>query len=110
VREALRHVLQLSSVNALDPELPFGELGLDSLGAVEFRSELSLRIGRPLPVTLAFNYPTIHAVTKYLAGLDGAPHAGKKASRVEEIEEMSEAEAEALLDRKVSDLNRRFAR
>ena len=43
------------------------ELGLDSLMAVEFRNAISSAVGRPLPVTLLFNYPALDDVTRYLA-------------------------------------------
>jgi hypothetical protein len=38
---------------------PLGELGLDSLLAVELRTAYSRRIERRLSTTLAFDYPTV---------------------------------------------------
>ena len=40
----------------------FGQLGLDSLGALELANSLSVAIGRPLSATLTFDHPTIDAV------------------------------------------------
>ena len=42
------------------------EAGLDSLGAVELRNALSARFG-DLPATLVFDYPTVDALSTYLA-------------------------------------------
>jgi hypothetical protein len=44
-------------------------MGLDSLLAIELRSKLqaSLGVAKKLPVTLIFKYPTIEAISAYLA-------------------------------------------
>jgi len=47
--------------------LPFGELGLGSLAAIELRSQLAARLGMPVPATLAFNHPSVDAVVRFLA-------------------------------------------
>ncbi len=44
-------------------------MGMDSLMTVQLRQRLENSLdGRPLPQTLAFEYPNIEALTKYLAG------------------------------------------
>jgi len=62
---ALR-ILGMAAGKPLDPSMPLGELGLDSLLAVELRNAVSAAVGRPLPATLLFDYPTIDALTDHL--------------------------------------------
>jgi acyl-CoA synthetase (AMP-forming)/AMP-acid ligase II/acyl carrier protein len=54
------------SEDAVDPDAPFTQYGLDSRMVVELASDLSERVGKELPATLAFNYPTINALTARL--------------------------------------------
>ena len=62
---ALR-ILGMAAGKPLDPSMPLGELGLDSLLAVELRNAVGAAVGRPLPATLLFDYPTIDAITDHL--------------------------------------------
>lgn len=48
------------------PDAPLMDSGLDSLGAVEFRSSLEARLSVPLPPTLVFDYPSLSAIVGYL--------------------------------------------
>ena len=59
----------LKAGQEIDPRQPLNELGLDSLMAVELRNMLSdsLSLERNLPATLVFDYPTINALTDFLA-------------------------------------------
>lgn len=62
----------------LDSAKPFTEQGLDSLMAVQLRNAISNRIGQPLPVSLAFNHPTVDEIAAYLQtllGMDAPPTA-----------------------------------
>src|SRR5580698_1336934 len=51
---------------SLDPDRPFRELGLDSLGGVELHRRLTGLTGLSLPVTAVFEYPTPAALAAYL--------------------------------------------
>jgi hypothetical protein len=55
-------------------------MGLDSLMGVELRNRLELDLGLRLPATLAWNYPTVDALSTFLLGkialADGPPTAG----------------------------------
>jgi acyl transferase domain-containing protein len=85
------HVVEsiaLDSVRAIDVRQPLAELGMSSLMAVELRNALALAVGRSLPASLVFDYPSIEALAKYLAkeilGWDeGIPPAVRPAVRAD---------------------------
>jgi acyl carrier protein len=66
VRERALRALGIDPSKPLDPRTPLGDLGLDSLLAVELRNTLGSALGRSLPATLLFDYPSIETLTEYL--------------------------------------------
>ena len=77
VRNSLAATLKMQAGEiALDRE--FGAMGLTSLLSLELRNRLERALGRALPATLAWNYPTIAALSKHLAGEAGAASAPAK--------------------------------
>jgi acyl carrier protein len=66
VQSEVARVLSLSNPGLVATERPLQELGLDSLMAVELRNALKQRVGRALPATLAYDYPTIEALSRWL--------------------------------------------
>jgi acyl carrier protein len=59
-------------------DVPLTDLGLDSLMAVDLRNRLQTALGRELPPTIVFDYPTISALTGMLETMlwatDGSQH------------------------------------
>ena len=66
VRERVLRALGLDPGQAMDPQMPLGDMGLDSLLSVELRNTLSSDLGASLPAILLFDYPTIDALTEFL--------------------------------------------
>jgi acyl carrier protein len=66
VRERALRALGIDPSKPLDPRTPLGDLGLDSLLAVELRNTLGSALGHSLPATLLFDYPSIETLTEYL--------------------------------------------
>src|SRR5436190_1619052 len=66
VREHAAAVLGHDSVDAIDPEANFKDLGFDSLGAVELRNRLAQATGVSLEATAMFDHPSAEAVARHL--------------------------------------------
>jgi acyl transferase domain-containing protein/NADPH:quinone reductase-like Zn-dependent oxidoreductase/NAD(P)-dependent dehydrogenase (short-subunit alcohol dehydrogenase family) len=107
VDQRASHALGIDRRKPIDPRTPLGDLGLDSLLAVELRNTLSRAIGEPLPATLLFDYPTLDALTDCLfellepessRGIFPAGGADSKINLVSSIEELSDAEVDRMID------------
>lgn len=68
VREVVARVLGMDEA-AVDDDIPFKELGIDSLTAVQLRNRLAAATGARLAVTVAFDYPTPGRLTTHLLDL-----------------------------------------
>ena len=66
LQSQLAKVMGFSSPDLIDPDSQFGDLGMDSLMAVEFSNRLQSNLGCPVPQTLTFDYPTINTLAQYL--------------------------------------------
>lgn len=123
VRAQVLRVLGVGDGFALDTRQPLLEVGLDSLMAVELRTLLGATLGltRSLPATLAFDHPSVEAISRYLHGelfgaasatsttassTAAATHAAPISNAAMDVSQLSDAEAEALLLAELDDLRK----
>jgi 3-oxoacyl-[acyl-carrier-protein] synthase II len=114
VRDQVVKVLGLDPCYPLKPQQGLFEAGLNPLAAVELVNHLQTSLGRSFPPTLIFDYPTIDALSGYLAREvlcqeSAAPslaesqqdNAAQEAMTLARLQQLSEDEAEALLIKKL---------
>ena len=109
VRSLAARILGFEGGRRMDGQQPLGELGLDSLMAVEFRNALSGAVRQTLPSVLLFSYPTIDDLTAFLADrlFGGVPDLPVEPSRTgdsqrvwDSIKELSDEEVDRLLEQR----------
>jgi myxalamid-type polyketide synthase MxaE and MxaD len=99
----------------LDPARGFFKLGMDSLMSVELRRRLEAAIDAPLPTTIAFEYPTINALSQFLAKqmvvppLEAVPPAATSDAAASDasatmLDEHSDEELASMLDGEIARL------
>lgn len=111
IQGLIAKVLGLDAPELVQPRQRLFDLGLDSLMAVELKSRLESGLGCSLRSTLMFDYPTLEALVGYLstdvlfpedaaAPVSSAlatPSPESSLNGLDDLEELSEEEAEALL-------------
>ncbi|HEY9735002.1 MAG TPA: AMP-binding protein [Trichocoleus sp.] len=109
IAQWLAQALQTTEA-AIDVRKPFAEYGLDSVTAVELADALETVLNRPLDPILAYEYPTIEALARHLAAEKSTaevslpvdptgPSEDTEVNQlVRELEMLSDAEIQALLD------------
>jgi len=78
VRDAVSRVLKIPAAK-LDNRKALGQMGLNSLMAMELRNRLEEALQRPLSATLAWNHPTVEALVAHLGGAAPVPRAAEPA-------------------------------
>ncbi|WP_437803668.1 type I polyketide synthase [Sorangium sp. So ce693] len=114
VQGEVDRVLGMDPSQKAPPQRGFFDMGMDSLMAVELKNRLQRGVGRPLASMVVFSHPTIEALTEHLASLllgDSAPappleraEAPLRAEMIDEVEQLSDHEMTALIDRELSSL------
>ncbi|MBC7840740.1 MAG: SDR family NAD(P)-dependent oxidoreductase [Gemmatimonadaceae bacterium] len=66
LKARVSRTLGLGASSVLDDRQPLRDAGLDSLLAIELRNVIGTAIGRTLPATLLFDYPTIDDLATHL--------------------------------------------
>jgi NADPH:quinone reductase-like Zn-dependent oxidoreductase/acyl carrier protein len=115
LQHEVARVLGLPSAQPIAPRQALNDLGLDSLTAVELRNALGAALETTLPATLLFDYPTPEALVDFLlatvpalrapkptpsladAPSESSPRCADEPADLSNLDELSDAEAEALL-------------
>lgn len=66
IRKQLAKVLKLDVSRLQYPKLGFFDMGMDSLTALEFKDLLEKGLGKALPATISFDFPTIDRISDYI--------------------------------------------
>jgi acyl carrier protein len=117
VRGVVARVLGLDRSNRLANNQKFFEFGMDSLMALELKNQLQQDFGLT-PSTIAFEYPTVEALSGYLAASLKIETAatGSLSNQIDDkgrqflakLEELSEDEAVTLLNSKLDAMDRKL--
>ena len=103
ITEQVANILGIKDSSKIDLDLGFVELGLDSLSSVELRNKLQSGCNLKLSPTVIFDYSNIKKLADHLSSLilkndlKQKKNSIKQDDNLTQIEDLSEAEAEALL-------------
>ena len=106
-------VLGLPDSYPLDVHQGLRDVGLDSLMAVELRNRLQASVRQPLATTLAFDCPTVDALSRHLAAVlqldlgksSDSPDGGSLRTAVDEVRDLTDEEAMAALNAEFAAFN-----
>jgi amino acid adenylation domain-containing protein len=84
LRQCLTDFLELDSIDEIEPNQNFAELGTSSTEAVSFKIELESKLSIPLRTTLLFDYPALDVLGEYLLGLLSLPTSSNQLASNEE--------------------------
>jgi acyl transferase domain-containing protein len=120
VRDSVKEVMQLDGDIAFGLNEGFFQMGMDSITSVELRRRLQSAIARPLPATVAFEFPTVESLARHLASetladlelfsakAEAVPEAVEK-SAPSPSEDVSEEELEAMFEEQLRALKAKLA-
>lgn len=112
LREILGGILK-ASPSKIDVDLPFANMGLDSLMAIQLRNKLQKLLGIQVPITTFWNYPRVSLLSRHLIemlGLNSEAPAAAETDAVEEIgidelvQQMSDTDMISELDKELKDI------
>ncbi|WP_315788438.1 type I polyketide synthase [Fischerella sp. JS2] len=116
IQNKVAAVLGLESVQLIKPHIGFFEMGMDSLMSIDLKNILQKNLGQNLGSTLTFEYPNIEALADYLLKeiilVESLPDSQQKSDKdteeqakiLAQIQELSEEELAALVDKELETL------
>jgi NAD(P)-dependent dehydrogenase (short-subunit alcohol dehydrogenase family)/acyl carrier protein len=114
IKVCARRALGLRESTAISDSVALQDLGLDSLMALEMRNDLSQSLGIPLAAGLLFDYPSVDQLVSHvteklrssISPLPGVPTAQSTSHATDELQSMTEEEAELLLVQELDGVGR----
>jgi acyl carrier protein len=113
IRQTAADILGFDEHQPLDVRRGFFALGMDSLMAIQVRNQLENKFECYLPATVAFEYPTVEALTAYiateifkLAGPESAPVAPVEEAAAIDLDALSQDDLMGLLDDELRNLDK----
>jgi microcystin synthetase protein McyG len=105
IRAEVAKILGMPDPTAIEPRQGFFKMGMDSILTVQLRNQLEAALGRSLPSTVAFEYPTVEALSEFVLQLvapsegSATSHAAPRPETAGDAlrEDLSEEELAALL-------------
>jgi len=76
LREELAQILY-TDVESIDDDVPFEELGLDSVLSVELAAAINARYGTQEKIEVMYQHPTVGVLAEYVAAVAGQAAAAK---------------------------------
>jgi mycoketide-CoA synthase len=86
VCESVAGILGHASADAIRPDRPFRDLGVESITAVQLRDHLSATVGQRLSATVVFDHPTPKDLAEHLAHTLAGSAAGQHTGRARDDE------------------------
>lgn len=106
VQEQVAQVMGVSSSASIDSHRGLFEMGMDSLMALEVKSRLETSIGEAIPAVVAFEHPTVEALTTHLAesilGWELPTSSPAAETPLDKIAQLSDDDVDRLFDEKFS--------
>jgi acyl transferase domain-containing protein/acyl carrier protein len=114
IKVSARRALGLRESATISDSVALQDLGLDSLMALEMRNDLSQSLGIPLAAGLLFDYPSVDQLVSYITErlrpsvvpLPVAPRSQPNVDPADELQSMTEEEAELLLVQELDSVGR----
>jgi phthiocerol/phenolphthiocerol synthesis type-I polyketide synthase B len=92
VRASVADAMSLASPQFVDPSAGFFQVGMDSLMSVTLQRSLSETLGQVMPASVVFDYPTVDALSGYLATILPELIEAAKDSDVDDYDDFTEDE------------------